>query len=257
MQQDDDFSKHIFADEHDMHAALLSACSLLEVNSQNASAKFYKYTMLRATATLEKGEIKLRASDGFRSASNEVLLGLCLYLVAKLFRRKIRGDGERYVRAYGEFTSSEGSRKLSNSMRVLRGRKRQTNPKGEFFDLNASIARVAAEYWQELDGIELPTPTWGDSRSTRVLGYYDDAFNEIVINKALDDRRVPEFVLDYVVYHELLHAKHSPHYGRGKSLRTTVHTTAFKRDEEKYPRLEEAQAWVGKNRRLFYEIRIL
>ena len=255
MQEENRFSKKIFADENDLSAALVSACSLLQVSSQNASAEFHKYTTLRAAATLEGGKIHLKASDGFRSASGEVLLGLCLYLASRLFMKRVRSEHEKYVGDYAEFTASEGSHKLSNSMRVLRGRRREARPKGEFHNLNESIARVAAEYWNVLGNVSLPTPTWGDRQSTRVLGFYDDAFNEIVINKALDDRRVPDFVLDYVVYHELLHAKHSPHYARGKSLRTTVHTAAFKRDEGKYPRLAEARAWVSRNRRLFYEIR--
>src|SRR3989344_1067692 len=105
MQNDSGFSKKIFADGDDLSAALVSACTLLGAQGQNASAEFYKYTTLRATATLDHGKIKLKASDGFKSASGEVLLGLCLYLVSKLLRRKVRGEEEKYVGAYEEFAA--------------------------------------------------------------------------------------------------------------------------------------------------------
>jgi hypothetical protein len=49
---------------------------------------------------------------------------------------------------------------------------------------------------------------------------------------------VPEFFVEYIVYHELLHALFPPVAAQGG--RRDVHTAEFKRFEKKFPRYREA-----------------
>ena len=54
---------------------------------------------------------------------------------------------------------------------------------------------------------------------------------------------MPRFVLDYIMYHELLHIKHGTTFADG---RRRVHTKAFKQDEEMFERYTEARRWLDR-----------
>ena len=47
-----------------------------------------------------------------------------------------------------------------------------------------------------------------------LLGCFDPALQQIVINRQLDREIVPEFVVAYVMYHEMLHVKHPMKFAR-------------------------------------------
>ena len=64
------------------------------------------------------------------------------------------------------------------------------------------------------------------------------------IHPALDQPWVPHYVLESIVYHELLHAALPATVVDG---RRRVHTPEFRRRERLYPRLDEAKAWVREN----------
>lgn len=242
----ENMAQKIFLDESDLEIAVENACACLKIAECETKAKFGKYASLKSVAFTKGKTITFKASDAFKSASHEVLLGLALHLLAKLFRKSVPPEFEKYVQEYKLFTASEAVHKLDNSLRVLRERPKKLEPVGETYDLNQVIGKVAAEYWNVLDGIELPRATWTSAPWFRTLGLYDDAFNTIYVSKALDDNNVPRFVLEYVVFHELLHAKHRPKYARGRSLRRTVHTREFKAEEEKFAFFRQANEWIDR-----------
>ena len=50
---------------------------------------------------------------------------------------------------------------------------------------------------------------WLERRAWRTqLGCFDPALNQIVLNRRLDHGAIPEYVVAYVLYHEMLHQKH-------------------------------------------------
>ena len=60
----------------------------------------------------------------------------------------------------------------------------------------------------------------------------------VAVSSALDHPDIPEFVAEYVLYHELLHLEGdalSPRHGRD-----------FRRREREHPRWEEAEKWLRK-----------
>jgi predicted metal-dependent hydrolase len=63
----------------------------------------------------------------------------------------------------------------------------------------------------------------------------------IVISKTLDARDVPEWFVEYILYHEMLHIKHPARIIDGRRY---YHTNAFRADERRFPRYEEAQLWL-------------
>ncbi|MBV9389693.1 MAG: M48 family metallopeptidase, partial [Chroococcidiopsidaceae cyanobacterium CP_BM_ER_R8_30] len=81
------------------------------------------------------------------------------------------------------------------------------------------------------------------------LGHYEPARDRAVLSLSLDDQRVPEFVIEFVMYHELLHKQH-----REKWLnnRLFVHTPEFRQDERKFKQYEQAEQWLKKGIDFFY-----
>ncbi|MFQ5976404.1 MAG: M48 family peptidase, partial [Candidatus Hydrothermarchaeales archaeon] len=53
----------------------------------------------------------------------------------------------------------------------------------------------------------------------------------------------PEFFLDFIMYHELLHTRHKIAYKNG---RRSIHTRQFKREEKKFERYSKAEALMKK-----------
>ena len=72
-----------------------------------------------------------------------------------------------------------------------------------------------------------------------MLGHFDPAHNAILISRIFDRPEVPRLVVEYIVYHEMLHLRH-PVEHRGASR--CVHTREFKHAEQAFPRLAEARA---------------
>lgn len=125
-------------------------------------------------------------------------------------------------------------------------------PRGRSCDL-AALAEEVNRRW--FGGELTAAITWGRRRPRRrrrrvrrvslQLGSYHPEQDLVRIHPALDQPWVPRFVIESVVYHELLHAALPP--TRGADGRRRVHTAEFKRRERLYPRLAEAQRWVREN----------
>ena len=125
-------------------------------------------------------------------------------------------------------------------LRRVRGRKQIVSAQGGTFDLDEMFEDLNRRFF---DGL-LPRPqlTWSPKRSRRMLGHWDPAHNAIVISKIFDHPKVPRFLVEYVMYHEMLHLKHPVEHRVGR--RRLVHTKAFYEDERKFPRYKEAVALV-------------
>jgi len=86
-----------------------------------------------------------------------------------------------------------------------------------------------------MHGIELPNLKWG-SKNFRVLGTYEYQTDTITISSAL--RNADHKLLDYVMYHEMLHKKFKYSHNNGKSYH---HTSEFRSWERKYPDWQEME----------------
>ena len=68
--------------------------------------------------------------------------------------------------------------------------------------------------------------------------------NVIIINRLLDDPRVPRYYLEYIVFHELLHEVIPIRREGGKWVH---HSMEFRRLERQFPAFERARRWERKN----------
>ncbi len=233
----------------DLTEAFYSACALLGADCFIAvKKKPLAGLKARVSFNARKNSLEAVVSDGFECASREVVLGLALSLVSRALRKKIPERAAPLVDSFKEFYSRESVNALSDSLRATRGRN-SIEVEGAFFDLNRIVEKVFEKYADVFEGVEKPQVSWSREKSRRRMGFHDPAFKKIVVSRALDSPRVPEFVVEYIVFHELLHCKHKVLFQRGKSLRRTVHSRDFKNAERKFEEFKQANEWLSRNAR--------
>ncbi len=92
--------------------------------------------------------------------------------------------------------------------------------------------------------------TWGRDNTrqrarTRRLGSYRHDLNLITIHPVMDQPDVPERVVRFIIFHEMLHALQP----KGKKR---VHDKAFREKERTHPDYEWVQEWQDNNRKLIH-----
>ncbi|MBI5636092.1 hypothetical protein HY993_03985 [Candidatus Micrarchaeota archaeon] len=109
-------------------------------------------------------------------------------------------------------------------------------------------AKVLFEHGSVLKETLVPQLTWSDNKSRRLLARHDEHSNRIIVSKLFDSTHVPQFVVEYLLYHELLHAKWGVKFNE-ENFSRKVHPKEFKADEKKFNKYKQAIDWIGKNSR--------
>jgi hypothetical protein len=208
---------------------------------------FYPYAGLHHTIRVRSGRVHVRLSDLFQTAPPEVIQALAFLLVARLLSRKPPRDQEQIYRSYA---FSPPLVRASDIARRQRGRKVISSAIGEIYDLERIFAKLNRRYF---DGeIEKPILTWSKRRARSILGHHDAVHDTIVISKTLDSREVPEWFVEYILFHEMLHIKHPARIVNGRRY---YHTAAFRAEEKSFPRYQHAQEWLDHVVRKRHELR--
>ena len=200
------------------------------------AVEFYNYVGLRHTIRLRNKRIFVRISDIMRPAPTSAHEALALILVAKLLRRKVPKAANEI---YANYAKQPEIVAASSAARQTRSHKIIGSARGAVYDLNVLFERVNQKFFQNL--LEKPVLTWSPNKTFRIFGHHDNLHKTVMISRTLDDARVPEFVVEFVLYHELLHIKHPTRIVNG---RRQIHTAIFRRDEQLFPRFEQAEEWL-------------
>lgn len=88
------------------------------------------------------------------------------------------------------------------------------------------------------------------NRSRITFGLYYDPLKLIKINRLLDNPAFPKYVVEYVIYHEMLHYV-CPSYYDQKGLHR-IHSKEFKQLESKFEDYERAQKWIREHHKSFF-----
>jgi hypothetical protein len=198
--------------------------------------RFYPYAGISHKIRLRSGRVYVRISDIFKNAPADVHRALAFILVARLLSKRTPEIHERVYRAYAY--SPQVLRALTIARRQ-RGRKFVSSARGRVYDLDKMFQRLNRRHFDE--ALEKPVLTWSQRRTRRILGHHDAAHDTIVISKTLDSADVPERLVEYVLYHEMLHIKHPARLIKGRRY---YHTNAFRAEEQRFPHYEEAQRWL-------------
>lgn len=187
--------------------------------------------------------LELRLHRSFLEAPDEALQAVAVFVssrrgtpASKQALAKIREHFSRYCRT----AAPRAARRT-----VLR-------PVGVTFDLRELRDQLIGEYFAP--GIR-PEITWGKAaaakpkrrrsgRASIQLGSYSYEDNLIRLHRALDHPRVPRYVLEAVIFHELLHAALPPVVRNGRRY---VHTPEFREREKQFRQLGRAERWIERH----------
>ncbi|MFH1916684.1 MAG: hypothetical protein ABIJ21_05445 [Nanoarchaeota archaeon] len=187
-----------------------------------------------ANIKLRQNHIEVRMSYEWKTVSSDIKTGLIQLLLLKLFNKK---NGSRMRKETLE---------MDLYHRFIKALPKYTAVTKSDPVLEESFHRVNRDYFHNF--LEQPNLAWG-SESFVKLGTYEYATDTITISTVLAK---DENLLDYVMYHELLHKKLQFYDKNGRSYH---HTRQFKILEKKYkdPLAEEKlKEFLKKQKRGFF-----
>lgn len=115
------------------------------------------------------------------------------------------------------------------------------NAAGMHWDLAACFERVNAAYFGRR--LSRPRLTWNRVFTGRKFGHFDALGDTVMVSCTLDRADLPEYVLDYIMYHELLHKDLGVERRNGRAAK---HAPEFRARERRFARYAEAEALLGK-----------
>ena len=201
--------------------------------------RFYPYIGINHTIRLREKRVFVRLAEVCCDLPLDAHRALAFILVAKLLRKKIP---PQVSEIYRSFIDNQELRDRVMANKRAHGRKIITTASGEFYDLREIFSHLNQIYF---DGkISEPTLSWSAQKTFRILGHHDAAHETIVVSRSLDSKRVPKYVVEFVVFHEMLHIFHPTIHRSGRRYN---HTPAFRRDERQFAYYDEAENWIENN----------
>lgn len=185
---------------------------------------------------------KLSLHKLFLCAPKDILEALCNFIIKKkdIHSREIL---KRYI------TSSYT--KL-NQLKISSKRNIFINKKGNFYDLDKIYKKLNKEYFNDILDVNI---SWFGRNYrlktfSRTLGVFHHDLKLIRIHKCLDCSKVPEFFIEYIVYHEMLHYFFPITFN--SQGRRVIHSASFKERERCYSDYLKARLWEKNNRHLLF-----
>jgi hypothetical protein len=196
---------------------------------------YFPYKNVSHTIRLRGQIIYVRISDKLVNAPDKIIRALGTILLDKLFRKKADKKQRQLYRTYlNGFIIPQ----LPANKRKISG---EYTAQGRFYDLDTIFDKINRQYFNFT--LQKPHLGWSLNRSTHRLGFYDAERNLLVISRIFDRRKVPQFVLDFLMYHEMLHIVLPVIHNNG---RRTVHSAEFKTKERSFVEFDQAQTWLRK-----------
>ena len=178
-----------------------------------------KFKPYNANVKYLSNKIQFNLSKKWRTVSKEIQIGLVQELLLKIFKEKKKTTN---IDLYNIF--------MRNIHIAVP--KTKTHP-----EMEDSFNRVNEQYFYGL--IEQPNLVWG-SASLRKLGSYEYGSDTITISRIFQNN---DGLLDYIMYHEILHKKHK---FKNKNGRNYHHTAKFRKDEKEFENSKEMEKEISR-----------
>lgn len=202
--------------------------------------EFRRFANPDSRAQMADDVLRVRISDLLEGAPGPVLEALAYLLLGKLLRKTV---SRVYAHRYKLYLSRKEMRRSAHLVRQIRGRKFLSGPQGARYHLEEIFEELNARHFDGL--LARPNLGWSRRPSRTTLGHFDPSHNAIILSKLLDEAAVPRFVLEYVLYHEMLHLRFPIEQD---GVRRRIHTAEFRRAERTFPLRKEAKQWLRKPR---------
>jgi len=204
----------------------------------DVGAEFFPYSELKHTWKSNGGALSFKISDYMMDAPEEVLESLAWYLLCRATGRecpKIRAT--RYL----NYARSGELWEPKKDLYMRRSRSLTFVPRGAARDLREVFDYVNSFYFS--GKIQNPILAWASESPRRRLGFYLAPLNLLAANRVMDSERVPRYVLEFVVFHELLHHVNA---GDGRGIRRVHHDAEFRNQERTFSHYHDAERWLRK-----------
>ena len=202
----------------------------------NFVVEYHPYTDLTHTIRLREEIAYVRLSDVMRDAPVVIVEAAAAILLGRLYRRKAPDE---LIEAYKQFSYAQPTRSRLLRLRQERAHRHEHRPAGTHHDLAPLFQSLNAEYFE--GQLEQPRLGWSKRVWRTQLGCFDPALRQILINRQLDHPGVPECVVAYVLYHEMLHVKHPMRFAR---CRRESHSPEFRREEKHFADYDHAMKFL-------------
>ena len=189
--------------------------------------EYRAFSSLRSNIALEGNRARVRISDILAEAPPIVLEALAEILLAQLFSRR---PSEEARECYMAYVYDPAVRSRVDQTRRSRGRVRLLPARGRCYDLEEIFARLNHRFFN--DELSPCRIGWSPRPSRSVLGRYDPAHHTIAISKNLDSDSIPLEIVEYLIFHEMLHIRF-PLERHGS--RRVIHPRAFREAEKAFP----------------------
>ena len=195
--------------------------------------EFYPYASLVLTIRRRDEQMIVRFSDLLQRAPMAVLEAAAALLLSRIYRRR---TPKALVAPYHAYAKSYKTRQRVQKMRGGRVRPAALHPAGAKFDLSRMFDELNERFF---DGeLRKPQLGWSTRGWRRQFGLFDPGPNQILLNRRMDRPEIPRYVVEYVLYHEMLHVKH-PTRKSGCSL--ISHSPEFRAEEKLFPEFARAR----------------
>lgn len=196
-------------------------------------ASFYPYIGLTHTIRRKGSNCwVIRISDHCRHAPRQVVEAIAMILGCKIMHKR---PPQKFVEIYKAFRKDPETEESVRDRRRQKGRKQIAAADGKHHSPDALYREVNSRFFN--NQIEIRKIGWGFRKGWRRLGHYDPVHQTITLSPTLDSPRVPEFVVRYIVYHEMLHVV----FENGSRRH---HPPEFHRAERAYPDFARAKKFL-------------
>jgi predicted metal-dependent hydrolase len=206
-------------------------------NVKRIDVAYYPFRSLKHTIEWTPWRIRIRINQHFMNAPEKVMEDLAIILLAKVYKVKNTKEARKRYNDFVEILRQSLPPKKFNRLDVYKA-------KGKVYDLSKIFHQLNQLYFS--NGIKPPVIGWSRKKSYRRLGFYDQERNLLVVSRNFDQKNVPEDIIRYLVYHEMLHMQYPSIQKNGRRI---VHSRQFRETEKQFPQYEEIQDWLKLNLR--------
>lgn len=195
--------------------------------------EFCEWAQVRSVIQREPWGFSVRISDVLRDAPPMALEALAEILICRMLRMTPSREARACYLA-SIMTPSVEAR--ANQARRERGFKFIRPAKGRFFDLETIFEKLNERYFG--GELRIRHIGWTVNPARTVLGRHDPAHESIVISRVLDRPGVAALLVEFIVYHEMLHVRYPVERSHDRRL---VHSPDFRAAEKRFANYAQAE----------------
>lgn len=216
-------------DRIDLHLSALGrmASAIPRRRGDDRSARVHMVNMGALWRARQYGDgVLASVNEGFLNAESTVCRAIALSCL-----NQGSSSSDRLIR---EFAESDDFGEVLFEMESF-AEPEALDAQGRVHNLDQSFRRVNKAYF----GVSLSRPrlVWNRTLTARKFGHYQQSLDTVMLSISLDDPGVSPDLIDFVMYHELLHKKHGAVMVDGRRL---VHSRPFRAEERRFPDYDNA-----------------